>query len=660
MAVSGDEPRSEWNGSATLVSMQPIGVSGDRGEPSPPGSEASAPYGGAFGLDRSPFAPEPDPRFHCETSTGRHALRFVQLALKQLSPVTLLVGGPGSGKTTLVQRLAKTVGGGLQMGILPPDDGQEDLFARLLLAFGQPLPRGRAAAREQLLGFVLDAYELGRASLLVVDDVHRMSHDDLKVLDRLTTARPPAFCPLILLLVGPLDLRDRLEASSLQALARRVEASTGIGRLSRSETAGYVRHRIAAAGGSTYLFGDDALELVHERTDGVPRAINALCDACLGAAAGEALERLDAAFVAAVPGPVPPREDGATGPRVVPLREHPPRSRATNDAGDGSPGGDAPSAAPAAAPANGHRSFAGAPLSAGVGADPAERLRALPGFLALVPIGREGDASAGADGEISGPARVVLDLARTCLGGSSAPIVAFASSAICLLDPVRALAVCGTEGFNLGHVLRHLRDLPEAAATHRPRMAGAAGFGTPWQVALWRLAEVVDRSVSPRRLVLETRDGTAAARIADGRIEAEDTGLAVMGAWLREATRRDEPARFALEPASKGAGRGMGADELLVEAGGAGRGDPAAPLLLDPTGWPLALPQGLGFDALSHAAAVARGLGACAGAGGGPPRVATLQGGVRRTVAQARADGWVEVDRAWLAQQVAEPAGGAR
>ena len=287
--------------------------------------------------------------------------------------------------------------------------------------------------------------------------------------------------------------------------------------------------------------------------------------------------------------------------------------------------------------------------------------------MALGPDGDAPRAVGARPGEEGVPNRVgpALDLARACLGGSPAPVVASAGGAVCLLDPRRGVGVCGVEGFNLGRILRHLRGLPGTGAAPRARRASAAAFEAPWQAALWRLAEVVDRTVSPRRLVVETAHGTVVARLAGGRIEAaEGAGLAALGGRLREAASEGGRARFALEPEPEPGGGdapdpGITAAELLAEAGGTGRGAPGAPLLLDPAGWPLALPQGLGFDALSHAVAVGWALSASAGAQDGPPRAATLEGGALRTVAQRRRDGWIEVDRAWLVRQVADPEGGA-
>ncbi|MGC4006834.1 MAG: hypothetical protein QM811_28385 [Pirellulales bacterium] len=51
--------------------------------------------------------------------------------------------------------------------------------------------------------------------------------------------------------------------------------------LDRDETAGYVTHRLRAAGMTRDLLDGTALETLHDLTGGVPRRINRLCDLAL-------------------------------------------------------------------------------------------------------------------------------------------------------------------------------------------------------------------------------------------------------------------------------------------------------------------------------------------------------------------------------------------
>jgi hypothetical protein len=48
--------------------------------------------------------------------------------------------------------------------------------------------------------------------------------------------------------------------------------------LTPTETAAYIRHRLAVVGGAPELFDDKACACVHYFTGGIPRLINLLCD----------------------------------------------------------------------------------------------------------------------------------------------------------------------------------------------------------------------------------------------------------------------------------------------------------------------------------------------------------------------------------------------
>lgn len=249
-----------------------------------------------LGLDRDPF--DPDPHAFFLTRDARRALDFVILALTQLSPLTLLLGQPGTGKTSLVEQVGRRVAGGLRIGVTSPRHGK-DLFRQALAAFGVPAaPTDLGAARNHLLEFVAGCSEEGRAVLLVVDDAHLLSQEDLHELQAAQRPNEDDVYPLMLWLVGEPELRRRLEMPGLEALARRVEAVTGLGRIGAAEAADLVRHRLVEADAPIDLFEDEALEALHAAAQGVPGAVCHLASRCLALLAGEGNTRVDAALVA--------------------------------------------------------------------------------------------------------------------------------------------------------------------------------------------------------------------------------------------------------------------------------------------------------------------------------------------------------------------------
>lgn len=64
----------------------------------------------------------------------------------------------------------------------------------------------------------------------------------------------------------------------MKQLAQRVAASFHLSVMDVDMVRGYIRHRLEAAGGTGAEFTDEACDLVHAETGGVPRLINQLCD----------------------------------------------------------------------------------------------------------------------------------------------------------------------------------------------------------------------------------------------------------------------------------------------------------------------------------------------------------------------------------------------
>jgi len=86
----------------------------------------------------------------------------------------------------------------------------------------------------------------------------------------------------------------------LKQFAQRVTVDFHLNALSLPDAVAYVRHRLIVAGGDEELFSGDAIEFIHDRSGGIPRVMNQLCDMSLVYAFAEGGVRVDAEVVAAV------------------------------------------------------------------------------------------------------------------------------------------------------------------------------------------------------------------------------------------------------------------------------------------------------------------------------------------------------------------------
>ncbi|MDP9358878.1 MAG: hypothetical protein M3R02_27090, partial [Chloroflexota bacterium] len=88
-------------------------------------------------------------------------------------------------------------------------------------------------------------------------------------------------------------------------LAQRVGMDHKLNPLNRRDTAGMIAHRLAIAGrpaGAPPLFVPEAIDVIHERSGGVPRAITNFCADCLVEAAFLGRDNVDGALAADVIG----------------------------------------------------------------------------------------------------------------------------------------------------------------------------------------------------------------------------------------------------------------------------------------------------------------------------------------------------------------------
>jgi len=90
--------------------------------------------------------------------------------------------------------------------------------------------------------------------------------------------------PLACLLIGQPTLRRMIKLGILAALDQRISMRYTMAAMTSDETTSYLRHHLKLAGRSDTLFSDDAIELVHTTSRGLPRAVNNLAIQALIAA----------------------------------------------------------------------------------------------------------------------------------------------------------------------------------------------------------------------------------------------------------------------------------------------------------------------------------------------------------------------------------------
>ncbi len=225
----------------------------------------------------------PDPAFLYPSKHHAGALTMLEYAMVSQSPFCMLTGEIGSGKTTLIQQLIRSLDDSVIVGMVHNSHGRfRSIHPWALSALGiTPNADTEIGQYEALVEFFIREYGYGRHTLLIFDEAQNLSVRTLEELRLLSNVNSENDVALQIMLVGQPELRRKLERPQLKQFAQRVAVDFHLNALSRTDAHAYVRHRLRVAGGSDAIFHRKAIDAIHKLSGGIPRLINQLCDLCL-------------------------------------------------------------------------------------------------------------------------------------------------------------------------------------------------------------------------------------------------------------------------------------------------------------------------------------------------------------------------------------------
>jgi general secretion pathway protein A len=247
-------------------------------------------YTAFYQLKEEPFRLTPDPRFLHLADPHRTALKVLLQGVLQRKGFTVVAGPVGTGKTTLLHTALqilteKSEGRGRLVSafLVNPTLTPAELLEAVLDEYeinctATSKPR-RLAALHQML---FQTQQQGGTAVLLIDEAHLMTIELLEEIRLLGNTDTYHEKLLQIVLCGQPELFAVLQRPELQALQQRIAGTCLLRPLSLPETRAYVAERLHAAGlrGSSPFTGT-AVEMIHKMSNGVPRLINLLADACL-------------------------------------------------------------------------------------------------------------------------------------------------------------------------------------------------------------------------------------------------------------------------------------------------------------------------------------------------------------------------------------------
>jgi type II secretory pathway predicted ATPase ExeA len=212
-----------------------------------------------------PASPGPSPRKNLGVITGEAgtgqtvAARAALAGLDPTRHTVIYLGNPATGVRGIHHHIVTSLGG-------RPAHGTAALTAQ---------------AYDVLAG---EAAERGRTPVLIIDEAHLLTHEQLESIRMLTNHDMDSKIPFATVLIGQPTLRRMIKLGVLAALDQRIAVRYQMTGMTPDETGSYIRHHLQLAGRDGDLYSEDAITQIHEASRGKPRTVNNICVAALIAA----------------------------------------------------------------------------------------------------------------------------------------------------------------------------------------------------------------------------------------------------------------------------------------------------------------------------------------------------------------------------------------
>lgn len=247
-------------------------------------------YEDFFGFKEAPFRLSPDPDYYFPSGMHGEALQNLIYSIRAGEGFVQITGNPGTGKTLILRMLLKQIGSSVHTAlILYTKIAAKELFRVILEDLGIDSDQMENKSQGDLLRFfrkfLLEEAEKGIPTVIIIDEAQNLPNDVLEELRLLSNLETEKKKLLQIILVGQLELEEKLECPDLKQLHQRITIRYRLQPLSESDTVAYIKHRLQIAGNTKKVrFPSKVIKKIYKLSGGVPRLINIICERALMAA----------------------------------------------------------------------------------------------------------------------------------------------------------------------------------------------------------------------------------------------------------------------------------------------------------------------------------------------------------------------------------------
>lgn len=253
-----------------------------------------------YKLNEKPFSVTADPNFLYFSKKHREAISHMQYGIEERMGFLEITGEIGTGKTTLCKALLNSLDEHTKTAfILNSNLSEIQLLQAIVQDFGiQVKKNNKITMLNELNKFLLEQLKRNNNAVLIIDEAQNLKPsllEQVRLLSNLETEKEKL---LQIILVGQPELRDKLASSELAQLRQRIAVRYHILPLDKTESSGYITHRLTVAGAKDRnFFMQDAIDEIFRFSRGIPRLINIICDKGLLAGFTAEKKTIDAGII---------------------------------------------------------------------------------------------------------------------------------------------------------------------------------------------------------------------------------------------------------------------------------------------------------------------------------------------------------------------------
>src|SRR5262245_10789781 len=231
-----------------------------------------------LGLRENPFLAGHHPKYLFPSREHQEALAHLRYGIQNREPFVLITGEVGTGKTTAVYDALAEWGSRAVVALITNSAlTRAELLEEICLRFGvaAAAPMSKPQALVELQKQLSAVRTRGELAILLVDEAQNLDRELLEEIRLLSNLEVNGEYLLQIFLLGQPELETKLAQKELRHLRQRIGIHYRILPLSVTETARYIHHRVAVAGGNAEeLYGGETCIEIFRITNGIPREIN--------------------------------------------------------------------------------------------------------------------------------------------------------------------------------------------------------------------------------------------------------------------------------------------------------------------------------------------------------------------------------------------------